>query len=141
LTLQGKKPLPRAYPKRLRTLGDHLRKRRLDLKLLQREAAERFGVDKTTIYLWESNRVKPSLATTPKIIEFLGYDPQPANPESLGEKICNFRRIHGLSQKKLARLLQVDQSSIGNWERGEHQPSEKLHNKLTSFIASLYHPL
>lgn len=137
LTLRGQKPLPRAYPKRIRTLGDHLRKKRLDLKLLQREVAERLKVDETTIYLWESNRVKPSLSAIPKIIDFLGYMPFKVHADSLGKKILNFRLIHGLSQKKLASLLKIDQSSIGNWERGEHWPSKKLRNKLISLFTSL----
>jgi len=47
----------------------------MDLKLTQREVAEKLSVDKTTIQFWENNRVKPSLAQIPKIIEFLGYDP------------------------------------------------------------------
>jgi hypothetical protein len=35
VTLTAKKPLSEAYPKTLKTLGDHLRKRRLDLNLFQ----------------------------------------------------------------------------------------------------------
>jgi len=50
LTLKAKKPLPLGYPQILKTLGDHLRKRRLDLNLLQKEVAEIIGVDETTIY-------------------------------------------------------------------------------------------
>ncbi|OGQ13087.1 MAG: hypothetical protein A2026_07180 [Deltaproteobacteria bacterium RBG_19FT_COMBO_46_12] len=59
----------------LETIGDHIRKRRMDLKLTQKEVAEKLGVDKTAIQFWENNRVKPSLGNIPKIIEFLGYDP------------------------------------------------------------------
>lgn len=40
--LQGQKRSPLGYPRELRTIGDHLRKRRLDLGLLQREVAARF---------------------------------------------------------------------------------------------------
>jgi hypothetical protein len=36
------KPLSRSYPKRKNPLGDHIRKRRLDLNLLHREVMERF---------------------------------------------------------------------------------------------------
>ena len=49
VTLRGRRPLPAVYPKQLRTLRDHLRKRRLDLELLQRQVAEQICVDKSTV--------------------------------------------------------------------------------------------
>ncbi len=101
ITFQAKKPDPRKYPDVLRTWGDHIRARRLDLKLTKRQLSLRFNVDDVTIYLWEKNRVKPSLAQIPKIIEFLGYDPFEKKAENLGEKILEYRRVHGLTQKVL----------------------------------------
>ena len=65
------KPRSYAYPKELNTLGDHLRKRRLDLGLLQREVAERVGVDETTILNWEKNRTRPSAKISARITSFL----------------------------------------------------------------------
>jgi len=47
----------------------------MDLKLTQKELAERLGVNKDTIRFWENSQVEPSLAQIPKIIEFLGCDP------------------------------------------------------------------
>ena len=124
------------YPQIIKRVGDHLRKRRLDLKLLQKEVADRIGVDEITIYYWENNRVKPSLTSIPKIIEFLGYIPFDTESNSLGEQIVIYRRIHGLSQRKLARFLGIDYTSIGHWERGEHWPSKKLLDKLISLFTS-----
>ena len=92
--------------------------------------AKRFGVDDVTIYLWENNRARPSLAQIPKIIEFLGYDPLPAKSESPGDRIWEYRRVHGLSQRKLAEQLRVDQTTLAGWERGEHKPSKRLVDKL-----------
>ena len=64
-------------PEKLETLGDHLRRRRLTLKLIQRQVAEQIGVDKTSIHNWETNFSKPSLEYMPAIIQFLGYNPVP----------------------------------------------------------------
>jgi DNA-binding XRE family transcriptional regulator len=72
VTLKGQKPLPRAYPRALCTLGDHLRKRRLDLGLLQRGVAERLGADPCSVTNWELNRTKPALWFLPAIVRFLG---------------------------------------------------------------------
>ena len=136
LTLKAKKPFPPGYPQILKTLGDHLRKRRLDLKLLQKEVAERIGVDKITIYYWENNRVKPSLTFIPKIIGFLGYIPFNKTFNSLGEQIITYRRLYGLTQKKLAHILGIDPTTIGHWERGEHLPQQPLLDRLISFFTS-----
>jgi len=73
--LSAKKPKSEAYPAVLRTYGDHIRAKRLDLGLLQMHVAEEIGVDECSIYNWESNRVAPSLRLIPRIIEFLGYVP------------------------------------------------------------------
>jgi transcriptional regulator with XRE-family HTH domain len=137
ITLKTKKPVSREkYPDFMRTWGDWIKVRRLDLKLTKRQLSLRFNVSDVTIYLWEKNRVKPSLAQIPKIIEFLGRDPFEKKTENLGERIREYRRVQGLTQKKLARLIGIDQSTIGSWERGEHQPSKRFHERLNSFFIS-----
>lgn len=107
------------------------------MKLLQKEVAEKIGVDETSIYYWENNRVKPSLPFIPKIIEFLGYIPFNTKFNNLRDQIITYRRLHGLTQKKLANLLRIDMTTIGHWERGEHWPSKQLLNKLISLFTSL----
>ena len=136
VTLKAKKPASVSYPKTLNTLGDHLRKRRLDLKLLQKELAQKIGVDKTSIYNWENNRISPSFYFIPKIIEFLGYVPYDTKANTLGEKIKTYRKILGLTQKKLANLLDIDTSTIGHWERGKNRPTKRHLKNLTTYFNS-----
>lgn len=64
LTLKAKRPRNPAYPVELRTVGDHLRKRRLDLGLLQREVADQLQVDEASGYNWETNRTMPEIRFT-----------------------------------------------------------------------------
>lgn len=78
--------------------------------------------------------MRPSLIQIPKIIEFLGYDPYKKESEKLGDQIREYRRIQGLSQKKFAEQLQVDQTTLAGWERGEHQPTKKLLDKIKSVL-------
>jgi transcriptional regulator with XRE-family HTH domain len=138
LTLRAKKPVSREkYPDFCRTWGDWIKCRRLDLKLTKRQLSLRFNVDDVTIYLWEKNRVKPSLAQFPKIIEFLGRNPFEKKTEILGEKILAFRQVHGLTQKKLAEQLRVDQTTLAGWERGEHWPTKRLSEKIIALVKSL----
>ncbi|OGD35270.1 MAG: hypothetical protein A2V45_11140 [Candidatus Aminicenantes bacterium RBG_19FT_COMBO_58_17] len=110
----------------------------MDLKLTQREVAEKLSVDKTTIQFWENNRAKPSLSLIPKIIGFLGYNPFETLSNSLREQIKAFRQVHGLSQKRLAKLLRIDPTTVGSWERGENRPTKRNLDNLLSFLSS--HP-
>ncbi len=136
ITLKTQKPLPSAYPRTLKTLGDHRREKRLDLKILQKEVAQKLGVGESSIYNWENNLTKPALRYTPKIIEFLGYAPFDTSTLSVGERIVVYRKLHGLSQKKLAHQLGIDPCTLSKWERGKRRPSERFLKDLTMFFSS-----
>jgi transcriptional regulator with XRE-family HTH domain len=135
VTLSGSKPKNPAYPAELNTIGDHLRKRRLDLGLLQKEVAGQLGVTTCTIMYWETNRVSPAIRFIPLINGFLGYDPtDKANPQSLAEGLRAHRKRLGLSQKKLATLLAIDQSTLASWEREKHRPTMKSLQLVDEFL-------
>jgi len=119
VSLKAKKPLPKAYPKELKTLGDHLRKKRLELGLLQKDVAKILGVSQDTIYNWENNRTSPGFRSIPKIIKFLGYIPYDIQGLSPGEEFRLLRRTLGLSQEKLAKKLGIDPSTLWRWEKGK----------------------
>jgi transcriptional regulator with XRE-family HTH domain len=141
VTLRGQKPIHREkYPDVCRTWGDWIKCRRLDLKLTKRQLSLNLNVSDITIYLWEKNRVRPSLAQIPKIIEFLGRDPFQEETESLGERIREYRRGHGLSQKKFAEQMGVDPTTLGGWERAEHNVSKRLIKKLDTLMSFLKQP-
>lgn len=105
-----------------------MRKRRLDLGLLQREAAARIGVDETTIYNWETHHSSPQIRHLPRIIAFLGYNPLPV-PQTLPGKLRGTRQALGLSQKDMARRIGVDAATLARWESGKNRPSRKLCEK------------
>jgi transcriptional regulator with XRE-family HTH domain len=121
----------------LKTLGDHLRKKRLDLGLLQKEVAQELGVDKTSIHNWERGHATPSLDFIPGILKFLGYNPFEKEAASFGEKIKAYRRTLGLSQKALARRVGIDPTTLARWERGKgtlsQDPLEKMSGLFPSF--------
>ena len=131
--LKARKPLPATYPHTLDTLGDHLRKRRLDLGLRQTDVAEQLKVDETTIANWELNRMAPALAFIPKIIRVLGYPPFRTSG-GLPKRLRAFRQASGLSQKALARLLGVDPSTVLHWERGTSNPGDEHWTAITQLL-------
>ena len=53
------------------TLGDHLRKRRMDLGLRQQDVAERLGVCTDTVVNWEQARCEPGRAAAGQVSGFL----------------------------------------------------------------------
>jgi DNA-binding XRE family transcriptional regulator len=109
--LSARKPKPEAYPAALLTYGDHLRARRLDLGLLQKQAAERIGVDETSVYNWESNRVQPAVRFIAGIIRFLGYCPYtPGLPAPKWLKLV--RQSLGHSQERMAGALRIDEGTM-----------------------------
>ena len=57
--LKARRPLPRGYPAEPRTLGEAIRKRRLDLGLSQVAMARQLGVDPWTLLNWEKGRTQP----------------------------------------------------------------------------------
>ncbi len=117
LTLTAPLPPDRAYPTELATIGDHIRKRRLDRGLLQRVAARVIGVSTATISGWEAAGRAPEVRYLPAIIDFLGYNPEP-EPSSFGARVAWHRRRRGLARKRLAPILGVDPASITKVEAG-----------------------
>lgn len=126
------------YPQALVTIGDHLRRRLLDLGLLQREVADRLRADPCSVTNWELNRTKPALWFLPGIVQFIGYVPWTTGV-SLGERLLAARREHGLSQESFARLLGIDPGTLGLWERNRRAPagrSERLAEAFTERLAT-----
>jgi site-specific DNA recombinase len=116
------------------TVGDHLRKRRLGLKMLQKDVAEQLGVDKTSVFNWEANTSIPEIRYMPAIIRFLGYNPLPA-ANTLAEQLVRRRTSLGLSQKQAAREVGVDPGTLARWERGEREPTGVFAERAQSFVS------
>jgi transcriptional regulator with XRE-family HTH domain len=73
--LNGKKPKDKAYPREVKTIGDAIRKRRLDLGLLQRDVAKIVGCDETSVLNWEKGHTTPGATYIPGVLNFLGHNP------------------------------------------------------------------
>ncbi len=58
------------------TLGEHLRRVRIDRKLTNLEVAHILGVAYQTLEKWEHNRTSIGPQSRPKVVAFIGYDPE-----------------------------------------------------------------
>lgn len=121
-------------PAKLETIGDHLLRRWLTLKLLQRHVAEKLDVEKASVANWEANRTKPSLEYMPAIIRFLGYNPLPPG-NGWAERLVQCRTALGITQKEAARRIGVDASTLARWERGEREPIGDFVARAMTFLA------
>jgi DNA-binding transcriptional regulator YiaG len=130
------KPHPDGYPTDPQTLGEHIKKRRMDLRMFQAEVARLLKVSEDCVCYWENGRNNPRLYQYPVIIAFLGYYPFDHETATLGGKIKRYKHEHGLSNEKLAKVLGVDEGTIANWERNKRLPLARSLDIVLSIIVN-----
>ncbi len=135
LTLTAPMPPPRGYPPGPKTLGDHLRKVRLDRGLRHDEVARELGVSKATLFNWEGNHTRVQTRFMPQVVAFLGYDPR-EEAGQIGDRIRMLRERQGLSQVALAAKLGLNPSTVVAWERGRVRLAfPKVRKRFEEFLA------
>lgn len=129
--------MPDSYPQNPITIGDNIRKKRMELKLLQKDVAKILGVTEDSITNWEKNRSLPQIHLFPRIISFLGFLPFEIDLITFSGKLKAYRQINGLSQKQLGEILKVDGATISSWELGENQPHNRMLSKVNSMVKEI----
>ena len=117
----------------METIGDHLRKVRLDRKLSQEALANQLGIPQVSINFWERNIRYPEMVNVKKIIAFLDYYPFNEGV-TLPEKLLKYRRVNGLTQRELAAILDVSDTTVKSWEDGKYTPVKETEQKINDLI-------
>jgi transcriptional regulator with XRE-family HTH domain len=112
------------YPSNPKTIGEHIRKVRIERNMEQKDVARILNVAEDTITGWENGRSNPQISFIPSIIQFLGYDPNQTDPTTLSGRLKRYRFRLGFTPKALGEILGVNSSTIRDWENGM-LPSEK----------------
>ncbi|MCF6265692.1 MAG: helix-turn-helix domain-containing protein [Desulfuromusa sp.] len=115
------------------TLADHLRRRRIELDLYQKEVAAKLDVTTSTIWNWE-NTGSVYLRFIPQVINFLGYNSIP-QPEDLLKKLAWYKRVNGLSLEKLGTEMGRDPEQLADWLSGRYYPCRKNLGMFDKFLA------
>lgn len=119
-------------------IGLHIKKRRLELSLFQKDVAKIFGISEDALRFWENGLAIPNIRYAPAIILFLGYNPYPQKEtETLGGKIRQYRLLNGLSYNRMGDMFGVDASTVSAWEKNKclpNKPKLELLNKLLGCI-------
>jgi transcriptional regulator with XRE-family HTH domain len=135
----------RSFPvlKEPTTLGQHLKKKRFLAGIRQSEAAQKLGVSKRTLSLWETDKVYPARAFQPRLIAYLGFDPfndptlgrpkgnetpciaflSSTAPATIGQKIKQLRLKLKKTRKQLAKELGISVKTLWAWETGRRVPT------------------
>ncbi len=158
LTLEiPKQILIDGYPKEIKSLGDLIRKTRMDHGLEIKELGMTLGVDECTVTNWELRGFYPTGVNLRRVVEFIDAHQSesiprkimwslcfaknssyPQNVQSLGDKIRATRMENFMSIKQLAQKLGVNESTIANWELKGSQPRSDLLKKVKAFIEYHY---
>jgi DNA-binding XRE family transcriptional regulator len=72
------------------SLGDQIRKHRLELHWLQADLGKAIGVHVVSVSNWERGTTTPSRRMTKRIQEFLNYAPKPV-PEITPAGVCSWQ--------------------------------------------------
>lgn len=101
-------------------------KKWMEQRLYQSDVARLFNVSSDCITYWENNRSEPQVQYYPHIIKFLGYFPFELDPSTFVGKIKAYRYFNGLSQKRFAKLMNVDPATATRWEEGKGGGIKKM---------------
>ncbi len=116
------------------TLGDHLRKVRLDRSMSQPQVARVLKASSDMVTNWELNRNEPTAKFAKLIIEFLGYFPFSLENLTFCTQLYYARLIAGMTQEEVAKKIGCDESNLRYIELGLRIPHSFLFNKIQDFI-------
>jgi transcriptional regulator with XRE-family HTH domain len=117
LRLKAAKSCGKSYPQKVLTLGDVIRKHRLDLGLFQKDVAKIIGYCLQSIVNWENGWRSPHINHLGKVVQFLAYDPF-TEGTTLAERLVSNLKARGMRQKDFALHLGIDPSTLASYEQG-----------------------
>lgn len=137
------------YPKNPKSIGEIIRKARMDKGLQTKELAQALEVSPDSVINWELRGRKPRYRHIGMLEKILGinlpvsllYKGYPAKAETISQKIKRKRLELSLSQKELARMLGVNKDTIKDWEdgKGMKKPVASSSKKIRRFLAANRH--
>ena len=114
-----RRPPKQEYSLVPRTLGEHIRKARIERGLQQGVIVRQMGLSKDCLSLWETGAIQPTVSQYPKIIEFLGYYPFAHETETTAGKLRQVINCNGWSHARCARELGLDGGTVKRLLRGQ----------------------
>jgi DNA-binding XRE family transcriptional regulator len=104
------------------------------LKLTAKELSRELSVDQDTIYGREYHKTNLNPRRLKKIIDFLGQVPDIRFRQFCGERILAYRKLHGISYVKLAKIIGIHKTTLRQWAKTQRCPSKDFLEKLSSIL-------
>jgi transcriptional regulator with XRE-family HTH domain len=132
-----------SYPKNPQTLGERIRKARMDKGLYAKELAKLVGVDECTLINWEKDRNMPQYkdvrnlqdALDLKLPAVLIYRDYPVSPVTFSQKFKQKRLDLHLTQEEAAKKLKFEVTTIRRLECEKmKKPQKNTMGKLREFL-------
>ena len=130
--------------KPLKSVADKIKFARLSSDKLQREVAESLGIDRSTYINYENGHIREeymNIEILQKISLFCGFEYDFCFNEyhrfiynDAGKQIKDYRKIHNLTQKQLAEILDVSTTGVKRWEYGKAYPRLKNFKTFISLV-------
>ncbi len=138
VVLHAQKPRQMGYPTEPKTLGQHLKKRRMDMRMSQKKVATLLGISREVYGQWEADHISPRVSSMPKVIDLLGYAPLDDGAVlAIGDRVRQSRRVLGLTRDEAAERLGVTGTTISYWETGRVVPAKRHRKAIEAFVASV----
>lgn len=131
------RPKPEGYPIELKTIGDHIRKWRMDNNLLQSDIASILKVCEDSVVGWEVRGTTPCIRQMPGIIRMIGYFPVQIDTSTFGEKITYYRYMLGLTPEEFGQMVSANSSTVRSWEAIENMPYKRRRKAIDIIISKL----
>jgi DNA-binding XRE family transcriptional regulator len=125
-TKKVRKPQNQEYALFPQTVGEHIRKVRIERDLSQHDVARSIGVSDESIYYWENGRSVPQVQLYPAIIAFLGYYPFEHDTRTIAGKLQQLIYCNGWSHKECAKMLRLDSGTIKRILLGKRTMTTKI---------------
>lgn len=127
--------------RKIESLSDHLRNKRLAMGIDQTQLAKLFNISNPIISNWEANKKQPSSYYFDSIVSFLGYIPQiTMGFDRYGIYTQLYRKEHKLSQKMFAKIVKIHLEEIVHLEENKYgKRKRKLEPILKNFFK--HHPI
>jgi hypothetical protein len=120
----------KGYPADPKTIGEMIRKRRLDLGFRQTDAAKMIGCDEMSVVNWENGHHLPQVNHTAGVLDFLGFNPF-ENGDTMAHRLVNHRKAHDMTQEDSCvksgsiRARSEDGNALSESRRGHLQQKSK----------------
>ncbi len=135
-SLTARRPQPAGIPEECFTLGDHIRKARIERGQYQPDLAKLFRVTTNTVTSWEMNHTEVWRKYYVVIEKYLGYMPEEFGLTDLAKKLVSYRFEHDLSIQELADIIGVDNTCVISAEKGSTNFQKSTWAKLNSFLSA-----